>query len=331
MPRQAGSCRSCRTLGCTDKNRISVITDIPSPADFEATAVSLLNLAWDTVSSLSHHAERSELEAWDECGEVTDEYWAAAQKPLGNAQALIQQGVEFLLKARIAEVSPFLLLDRAVREWPKESAARDTKYAEFRTVDAQDLVRLFNTVRPTRLDSAFVQRIEEQRKTRNTFIHSVDKSLRHDPQTLWRTILDVSHHLIGPAKWIGLRRAYLESTPASIAFSTDEVSIELAWECSQLLEMLKPAEQELYLGILPKARRYICYACALECREADIRPETAQLRPNDPDSTNVYCFMCGHIQAVDRVPCATAGCKGNVIEAHDGVCLTCFSDQPPKD
>ena len=73
-------------VSSTDKNCIALITDIPAPADFEATAVSLLNLAWDTVSSLSHHVERSELEAWDECGEVTDEYWAAAQKPLGNAR-----------------------------------------------------------------------------------------------------------------------------------------------------------------------------------------------------------------------------------------------------
>jgi hypothetical protein len=308
-----------------------VITDIPTPSDFEATAVSLLNLAWDAVSSLFLHAERSKLEQWDECGEVTDEFWAAAQKPLGNAQALVQQGVEFLLKARIAEVSPFLLLDRAVRDWPKESAIRDTKYAEFRTVDAQDLVRLFNTVRPARLDAAFVQRIEEQRKTRNTFIHSVDKSLRHSPESLWITILDVSHHLIGPTKWIGLRRAYLESTPASIAFSTDEVPIELAWESKQLLETLKPSEQELYLGIVPKARRYICYHCAMECRDADFHPQMAQLRPNLPDSTNVYCFMCEQTQPVNRSSCVAEGCKGNVIEAHDMVCLTCFSDQPTGD
>ncbi len=305
-----------------------MITDIPTPADFEATAASLLNLAWDAVSSLIHHSERSELEAWDECGEVSDDFWAAAQKPLGNAQALIHQGVEFLLKARIAEVSPFLLLDRAVRDWPRESAARNTKYAEFRTVDAQDLVRLFNTVCSSPLDTAFVQRIEKQRKARNTFIHSVDKSLIHSPQGLWRTILDVSHHLIGPAKWVGLRRAYLESTPASIAFSTDGVPIELAWECEELLETLKPSEQELYLGIVPKARRYICYRCAMECRDAGLHPQTAQLEPNLPSSTNVYCFICEQTQPVHRSSCVAEGCKSNVIEAHDGVCLTCFADQP---
>jgi len=304
-----------------------VIIDTPTPADFEATATSLLNLAWDTVSTLSHHAEQSELEALDECGEVSDEYWEAAQKPLGNAQALVQQGIEFLLKARIAEVSPFLLLDRSVRDWPKDSALHDTRYAEFRTVDAQDLVRLFNTVRPERLDPTFVQKIEEQRKTRNAFIHSVDKSQRHHPQNLWRTVLDVSHHLIGPAKWIGIRRTYLESTPASIAFSSDEVIVELAWESEQLLAMLKPSEQAFYLGIALKVRRYICYHCALDCRDSDIQPRTAQLHPNSPASTSVFCFMCEQSQAVRRLPCTASGCKGNVIEDHDSVCLTCFADQ----
>ena len=304
-----------------------MIVEIPAAADFEATAVSLLNLAWDAVSALVLHVERSELAQWDDDGQVTDEFWNAAQQPLGNAQALLQQGVEFLLKARIAEVSPFLLLDRAVREWPKEFSTRHTRYAEFRTIDAQDLVRLFNIVREERLDTPFSQRIEEQRKARNAFIHSIDKSHRHSPEMLWTTILDVSHYLIGPTKWISLRRAYLDSTPAAIAFSTDETPTELAWEAMRLLEKLKPSEQELYLGVVPKARRYICYHCAMECRDADFHPETAQLHPNEPSSKNVYCFVCEENQSVRRRPCKSTGCKGNVIAKDDLVCLTCFADQ----
>jgi hypothetical protein len=304
-----------------------VITDIPTPSDFSATGVSLLNLAWDTVSALFLHAEQSEMKQWDEDGLVTDEFWQSAQQPLGNAQALIQQGVEFLLKAGIAEVSPLLLLDRSVREWPRDSWARDTRFAEFRTIDAQDLIRLFDTVRPTRLDPSFVQRVELLRKTRNAFMHSVDKTTRHSPDSLWVAVLDVCHHLVGPRSWIGLRRKYLESSPRSVAFSTDGTAEELAWECSQLLERLKPSELNLYPGLQPRARRYICYNCAMECRDADMRPRTAQLRPNTPQSTSVFCFGCGTTQEVDRKDCCTPSCKGNVIDRHDSVCLTCFADQ----
>lgn len=306
-----------------------MIIEIPTAADFETTAISLLNLAWDAVSALILHVERSELAQWDEDGQVTDEFWKAAQQPLGNAQALLQQGVEFLLKARIAEVSPFLLLDRAVREWPREFASRDARYAEFRTIDAQDLIRLFNTTRPRRLDQAFSQRIEEQRKARNAFIHSVDNSQRHNPQAIWMAILDVSHHLIGPRQWFSLRRKYLDSTPAAIAFSfsNDETPAELAWEAMKLLDLLKPSERDHYLGMTPKARRYICYQCALECRDAGFRPETAQLHPNEPRSKSIYCFVCEQNQTVKRKNCKSRSCKGNVIESHDLVCLTCFSDQ----
>lgn len=305
-----------------------MIVDIPSPEDFEAMAVSLLNLAWDAVSALYHHAENSEMEKWDDNNQVTDEFWSAAQRPLGNAQALLHQGVELLLKARIAEVSPYLLLDRAVRDWPKGSADRDAKYSEFRTVDAQDLVRLFNTVRCDRLDDAFVTRVEAQRKARNVFVHSVDKSLRHRPEMIWVSILDISHHLIGPERWIDLRRTYLEGTPASVAWSTDEVPTELAWECMQLLQALQPSDRATYLGIIPKARNYICPLCAEECRDADFRPMTAQLRPNEPKSKSIYCFVCKSAQAVKRRHCFDEDCKGNVIAEGYPTCLTCGRHQP---
>lgn len=307
-----------------------MITDIPTPSEFEAAAISMLNLAWDVVTALLTHVENAEMAQWDEDGQVTDEFWKAAQQPLGNAQALVQQGIEFLLKARIAEVSPFLLIDRTVREWPKDSARVDTKYAEFRTVDAQDLIRIYNTVRPSRLDPAFAQRIEGQRRTRNAFIHSIDKSHRHRPDSLWITILDVAHHLIGPTRWIGVRRKYLESTPTSVAFSVDHVSSELAWESLKLLATLQPAQQALYLGVTPKARRYICYHCSIECRHAGLQPTTAQLRPNSPKSTEVYCFVCDQKQDVERTACKSPGCKGNVIVSEDHVCLTCYKDQPTE-
>jgi hypothetical protein len=304
-----------------------MITEIPTQADFESAGVSLLNLAWDTVSSLYLYVERSEMEAWDDVSQGTDEFWKAAHQPLSNAQALLQQGVEFLLKGRIAAVSPFLLLDGAPREWPKGSNSKDIAYSEFRTIDAQDLVRVHDTMCSSRLDQSFVQRLDELRQTRNAFVHSIDKRLRHRPEELWIAILDVTHHLVGPLAWMPARRAYLQSTPRSVAFSSDESSAQLSWEGLHLLGVLKPAEQILYLGVAPKARWYICYNCSMECRDADIRPETAQLRPISSQSKVVYCFVCGEMDAVVRVPCTNAACKGNVVHGHDRVCLTCYCDQ----
>lgn len=304
-----------------------MISDIPTPSDFEATGLSLLNLAWDTVSSLYLHAELSEMETWDDDGQVTDEFWKAAHQPLSNAQALIHQGVEFLLKARIVEVSPYLLLDRSIREWPKGSNVQDTAYAEFRTIDAQDLVRVHDTVTANRLDPVFSQRIDDSRRTRNAFTHSVDKRMRHSPENLWLAVLDISHHLIGPEKWIPARRQYLEAVPRSVAFRADGTLTELSWECTHLLAKLKPAEARLFLGVEPKARWYICYNCSIECSDAGRRPETAQLKPNKPDSGTVYCFVCGVEEKVRRIDCTRGPCKGNVVHDEDSICLTCYQSQ----
>lgn len=304
-----------------------MITEIPSPDEFTATGISLLNLAWDTVSSLYLHTEHSHMETWDDDGQVADEFWQAAHQPLANAQALIHQGLEFLLKGKIAELSPFLLLDRAIREWPKNSSIQDTPFAEFRTIDAQDLCKVHDTVCKCRLDADFVQRIDELRRTRNTFMHSVDKRKRHSPDSLWLSILDVSHYLVGPCQWVQVRRQYLEDVPQSVAFLDEGPTSTLSGECERLLKLLKPADAAKFLGVNAKSRWYVCYCCAMELREHGVQPQTAQLAPNTPEADSVYCFVCTKTQTVSRKDCIHDGCKGNVIHAEDGVCLTCFDDQ----
>jgi len=44
-------------------------------------------------------------------------YWAAAERELANAIAIAHQGVEFLLKGRIALVSPYLLIVQDPKHW----------------------------------------------------------------------------------------------------------------------------------------------------------------------------------------------------------------------
>jgi hypothetical protein len=81
-----------------------VITDIPTPDDFNQSGIAFLNLAWDSASQLAFYFDEAKTEIWDEENDVTDEYWAAAQRPLATAVTLVQQGFEFLLKSRIAAI-----------------------------------------------------------------------------------------------------------------------------------------------------------------------------------------------------------------------------------
>ncbi|MGP1386427.1 MAG: hypothetical protein ACTS2F_22895 [Thainema sp.] len=305
-----------------------MIINIPSSEEFKVTGISLLNLAWDHVSALYLDLKASNMAEWDDDGEVTSEIWQAAQKPLANALVLTQQGIEFLLKARISEISPFLLIDGTPRDWPGKCHEHDTAYSDFRTIDAQDLIRLHDTVQNRRLDVSFCQHVEELRKMRNAIMHSVDKRLRHAPSDLWKTILSVSHNLLGPQEWIVLRQNYLKNTPSYIAHGgEEEVMAQLSWECLQLLKILKPAEAREFLGVELKSRWYICNKCATELSGYDDFPKTAQLKPNEPTSTNLYCFVCNQENQVIRKDCIKEDCKGNVIHSEDNVCLTCYGAQ----
>ncbi|SAK65209.1 hypothetical protein AWB78_02299 [Caballeronia calidae] len=105
----------------------------------------LLNVAWDTAATLV-----CDLNLLDYRGAEEDQqniaYWRSARIQLNTGLAIAQQGSEFLLKARIAREDPYMLLGDEGREWSKKLNSKPKSFLEFRTVDAQDLVRIHDSV-----------------------------------------------------------------------------------------------------------------------------------------------------------------------------------------
>lgn len=155
-----------------------MITDIPNSEDFRHAGFAYLNLSWRTAIDLGLSLDESDFDEWDEEVSVPIQYWEAAQRPLATAISLLQQGVEFLIKARIAEVSPFLLFEGSPRDWPRGCNQADTSYSAFKTIDAQDLIRAHDTVCSSRFTDDFVNTYEHLRRRRNTIMHTVDPTLR---------------------------------------------------------------------------------------------------------------------------------------------------------
>ena len=120
------------------------------------------------------------------------------------------------------------------------------------------------------------------------------------------------------------RYEYLENSPQSVVYADSDAPMVLAPEAELLIQILKPAELKRFFGFDKKARSYVCYFCATACRDIGLQPSTAQLRPNTPDGTEVWCFVCDEGATVLRSRCPVAGCKGNVIHEEEGVCLTCY-------
>ena len=81
-----------------------------------------------------------------------EKHWRAKQLLLNNAFSLLQQSLEIALKAKIAEVSPFLLIAGDPRTWPKAKDGTNViDFSNFRTIDAVQLCGAVNTVSATPL------------------------------------------------------------------------------------------------------------------------------------------------------------------------------------
>jgi hypothetical protein len=118
-----------------------VILDIPTTEDFVDSGTSFLNLAWDAAVDLLLNLTDASVDESDDDGTITDEYWRRAQRPLSTAVTLAQQGAEFLLKSRIAAVSPFLLFSGLPREWPKACDKSDVSFADCNRCTSRGLSR----------------------------------------------------------------------------------------------------------------------------------------------------------------------------------------------
>lgn len=324
-----------------------MITDVPNGDDFKSSGIDYLNLAWSTLIRLLRQLKEAQdfyEEYYEEESEevkdplVLDKYWKKSQRPLSTALSLIQQGTEFLLKGHIATVSPYLLISGDPSGYPSKSHERDVRFSEFKTIDAQDLIRAYNTVSANRLPDSFQQQFEKLRSKRNTIMHTVDPDLYINEKDLFIEILEICHHLLAPESWIEMRRKFIQDEAQSVLLEPEEYrqydydTYQMNFEIDLVIDLLQPSEARKYFKFEKKQRRYICPVCysrafretyAQAGLEDDI-PRLAQLVPNDPTSNSLYCIVCNESSSVVREDCSVEDCPGNVIDYElYGICLTC--------
>ena len=309
-----------------------MITSIPTAEDFRSTGIALINLAWESVITVAQNLAGAPVENWgDENDAETiatwkaalDGYLQSAQQALATAVALAQQGTEFLLKSKIAAVSPFLLISSSPGDWPKGCEKADTPFADFKTIDAQDLPRAHDCVCSPRLSEEFRSKFDQLRRLRNTVMHTVDRRARFTVQDGVLAILEVVEALVAPQGWVAIRRSHLQSTPALSPDRENPWDCLLAREITCVVGLLQPAEVRRFFGFNKRTRRYRCPGCDLGCADWAIGADLAVLEPNTPESTSVVCFLCGETYEVERRACTREECPGNVISTEWDTCLTC--------
>ncbi len=312
-----------------------MISDVPSAGDFSEAGLGFINLAWDAAMSVDYDLSQVR-KCLDDDGLGAGIPMVSYQRALVTSIALVQQGTELLLKAKIVEVSPYLLISGSFRDWPSGCDKVDVPFSVFRTLDAQDLVRVHDAVADSRLPADFKDTFDRLRRQRNTIFHTVDKTLRVTLADVVKMFLESVNALVEQHSWFRLRAGFLEASPTAAADSSHSV-VSLNIEVGKAVELLEPADLLRLTGFNKKARRYFCARCIRECDHFDIVSEElrlGQLRPNSSDSTHVFCFACQKEYAVVRVRCSAPGCKGNVIWDEDyyaGICATCGQDAGGSD
>lgn len=302
------------------------IQNVPTVEDFQVHGLNFLNLSWDSIFELiTTHALATDYNGIDD--EQSAEYWQAAQKPLSIAHALAQQGAELILKSIIAEESPFLLIVNFPDRLNKSSET--VNYADFKTADSQELIKMCNTISPNRISNGFVTNFNEFRNLRNSLFHSVDKRLHFHMAHIIEYILETSY-LIWPNRWIQIREEYLSETPDSAAYGTDYLMNKVLKEVNGMMEVLPPKSLKHFFNFNKKQHSYRCPQCFSKCDRDYIEDienvKTAQLSPPGPATTNLYCFVCNNNITVSRKKCVDTKCKGNVIDNKQN-CLTCGNNQ----
>ena len=259
--------------------------------------------------------------------EIKNDYWKHAKRDLSTALAITQQGVELVLKGKIAKVSPFLLIAGEHNKWPSPYKNEEIDFSQFRTIDAQDLIRVHDTISESKIAPEFVELFNKLRLKRNSILHSVDKNLVVNVTEVLDSLLFMHKTLFPDETWAKVRCGFLEKAPDIELGSIDYVKNSVCREMSIVYKILPSKKLKKYFNISKKQHLYICPNCFDGANNDwdDFDYKLAILKPKGPKSINLYCPVCDAEHLVIRKKCSNSDCKSNVISDEYGICLLCLT------
>lgn len=305
-----------------------MIKDIPTNEEFDIAAKAQFDFAWDIVISfllmINDASRYSEIDEHDK-----EAFWETARQRILTSLIIAQQGVELAIKGKLVEISPYLLISGNYSDWPKDNDGTGVSFSEFRAIDAQDLIKVYNTVNAIKFDDKFSDLFDRLRKQRNKAMHTVSRDLNVSAQEVILILLEVHEYLYHDENWVETRADFLGSSPEThLYFSTDHVAGLVAKEFLTVFNFLTSAQIKRFFKIDKKQRLYFCPKCKYEGDKYEgLEPKYAVLRPNEPDSDTLFCFVCNDVYLVDRNDCLIKECLGNVISVEYAMCCTCGEDQ----
>lgn len=324
-----------------------MVENIPEKKDFGEVANHLLHRAWSsTIDIISHFPEyyvvnnlNSENQKQPTSPDLdlnlpkgsVDAYWSGVRSSLAANVASITQAVEFFLKGRICEVSPYLLLSTDGKGW----TGKNVDFTNFKTVDSQYLFKIHDSVcqQDKKLGEIFSSWYSDIRKERNKIMHTVDVKASYEPYSILCRVLECHKFFYGPRKWCKARRLFLQTDAmTSLVFIKDNaekeghISQKIYDELELLFDFIEPAKSLDFFNFNKKGRAAHCPYClipAIEHFHSEPDNYLATLQQAE-GSDYLTCFVCGH-KAVYSGACIDDDCDGKTLEFATKKCLWCES------
>lgn len=270
--------------------------NIPDHKDLTDTANGWLNLAWEqTLGAVTAHAEMVSYIEESELGVADDKFtrlWNAHRHRLNNALQLCQQAMELYLKARIAEVSPFLLIVGEPRQWPSGDNNNTVDFLDFRTLESAHLCRAASLVGKQPLSTEHKTFFEDLRKSRNKIAHLHAGNFPAEAKARLRDCLEAFRLTYPDIAWQQFRKNYIVQTELHGPHSEYDYDFNhtvFLNEFETAIETLDNADCKKHFGLDKRKPRLRCPNCE-DLRQKHDTEELrfAQLRADG----RVSCTAC---------------------------------------
>jgi hypothetical protein len=326
-----------RPWGKISQQEIPVpFVNVPTAEEYNRAAKSAFFAGWNELFHLIadfEHFFQDEKPNTPKWRSERARYYSHSTAEIEKVCLLASQASELALKAKICEVSPYLLLLGSDVKF--KVAVSDVDFKDLRTLDAVDLVLTVNSVSTAKLTPQFADRFNELRTWRNKIMHQGTASVALDPKEIACSMAEQYAELWPEGRFVNEWAAYLSTTRSSFfhdhKWSTPHM--ELAEMFDVFFKTLETGNIASLTGIKPKnKRRYLCHECQYRgsIDHSGLDPsELLTCYLETPDS--LRCLICEDVFSVHRNDCVEDNCKGNVISAagdYEGMCHTCGGDQP---
>jgi hypothetical protein len=312
-----------------------MIINLPTAVALNTTALKLHFRAWHAIVSILHDFDQTYEGAasnWltsdgDSWTDERTEYLDAAQEDLHAILSIVQQSNELALKARIAAVSPYLLLLN--NEVTFHGNEKDVEFSSLRTLDAVDLPKAVNTLTDNPVSSAYIQQYGQLRIQRNQYTHLGDTSIILNPVDICAKMAGQFLELWPDRPWF---RDRTESTHGREQFfdgkhwsPRQEIMFMLEYD-----RTLIPSEvYRKLLGVRKSAVQFGCHKCQDDWAVRRNGPGIEEARTAFYDNAKkaMHCLICDEDFAAVAQSCPQE-CDGSFIAPDDagfggGQCFSC--------